>query len=83
MNIQEMKSKLHQLIDGADDEPALEQLLDSAKRLLADQSIQIATLADLTDVQRERLDQAIQEHKEGRTVTHEEMKQRHSQWLNK
>jgi hypothetical protein len=83
MSIQEMKSRLHQLIDSADDEPVLERLLDSANQILADQNAQLANLSDLTNIQRQQLEQALQEHKEGKTVSHEEMKQRHSQWLNK
>ncbi len=35
MSIQEMKSQLHQLIDSVD-EPVLEQVLDSAKQIIAD-----------------------------------------------
>jgi hypothetical protein len=83
MSIQEMKSRLHQLIDSAGDEPSLERLLDSAKLILADQSAQLATLTDLTDSQRQQLDRAIKDHEEGKTISHEEMKQRHREWLNK
>ncbi|GAB4026946.1 hypothetical protein [Spirosoma gilvum] len=83
MSIQEMKSKLHQLIDRADDEPTLERLLDSAKQILAEQSAKLDTLADLTDSQQQQLNRAIQDHAEGKTVSHEEMKQRHREWLNK
>ena len=83
MSIQEMKSRIHQLVDEIDREPALEKLLETANELWADQSPQLATLTDLTNVQRERLDLAIQQHQEGKTVSHEEMKQRQRQWLNK
>ncbi|GAB4028242.1 hypothetical protein [Spirosoma koreense] len=82
MSIQEMKSRLHQFIDSAD-ESALERLLDSAKLIVADQSAGVATLADLTDQQRQQLEQAIQEHKDGKTVSHEVMRQRHRECLTK
>lgn len=82
MSIQEMKSQLHLLIETVDNEPTLEQLLDTAKMLITKQPVELATLADLSATQRDRLEQAIKEHKEGKTVSHEEMKQRHRQWLN-
>ena len=83
MSIQELKSHIHQLVEEIEDEPALEQLLETANELRADQSARIATLSDLTDAQRERLNGAIQQHKDGKTVSHEEMKQQHRQWLNR
>ena len=83
MSIQEMKSRLHQLIDSATDEPALEQLLDSAKQILTQQADSLVTLSELTDPQRQQLDRAMQDHEAGKTVSHEAMKQRHREWLNK
>lgn len=82
MSIQEMKSRIHQLVDKMDYEPALEQLLETAN-VLSDQSPPLATLTDLTNTQRERLEQAIRQHQEGKTVSHEEMKRQHRQWLNR
>ncbi len=76
MSIQEMKSKLHQLIDTVDDE----SMLEGAGLVL---SGKITTLSQLTPEQRNKLDQAIQDHKEGNTVSHEEMKQRYREWLTK
>jgi predicted butyrate kinase (DUF1464 family) len=76
MSIQEMKSKLHRLVDAVDDESTLE----GAGLVL---SGQMATLAQLTAEQRDKLNQAIREHDEGKTVSHEEMKQRHRAWLTK
>lgn len=83
MSIQEMKSRLHRLIDDVDNEPTLEQLLDTANHIITQQATQLATLNDLTDTQRTRLEQAVNDHTDGRTVSHEDMKQRHRQWLNK
>ena len=76
MSLQEMKSRLHQLVDTVDDE----SMLEGASLIL---SGQLTTLSQLTLEQRDKLSQAIEEHKEGKTVSHEEMKQRHSEWLNK
>lgn len=76
MSIQEMKSKLHQLVDAVDDESTLE----GAGFVL---SGQMTTLAQLTVEQRSKLNQALREHEEGKTVSHEEMKQRHLAWLTK
>ena len=83
MSIQEMKSRIHQLVDQIDNEPALERLLNDANFFASDASEAPATLDDLTHSQRERLEQAIQQHQEGKTISHQEMKERHSQWLNK
>jgi hypothetical protein len=89
MSIQEMKSRIHQLVDQAEDEVVLREvsLILSGEadgnpfNDLTDE--QLATLNDLTDAQRERLEQSLNDHKDGRTVSHEDMKQRHGQWLNK
>ena len=83
MSIQEMKSRIHQLVDQIEGEPGLEQLLETANEIWADQPSELATLTDLTGTHRERLDQAIQQHHEGKTVSHQEMKQQHCQWLNR
>ena len=83
MSIQEIRSRIHQLVDKIDDEPALEQLLNEANQYVADETQPVATLDKLTDMQRGRLEQAVQQHKEGKTVPHQEMKQRHAQWLNR
>ena len=74
---------MHQLIDKADNIPTLERLLDSAEHILANQESALATLVALTDDQRQQLEKAIQEHEAGKTVSHEEMKQRHRAWLNR
>ncbi|MBD2753223.1 hypothetical protein [Spirosoma validum] len=76
MSIQEMRSRLHQLVETVDDK----LMLEDASLIL---SGQLTTLSHLTQEQRRQLDQAIQEHKENKTVSHEEMKQRHREWLNK
>lgn len=81
MSTQELKSRIYQLVDKIDNQLVLEQLLNEANQYVADEAQLQATLEDLTDSQRERLEQAIQQHKEGRTVSHEDMKQRHRQWL--
>lgn len=81
MSTQELKSRIYQLVDKIDNQSVLEQLLNEANQYVADEAQLQATLEDLTDSQRERLEQAIQQHKEGRTVSHEDMKQRHRQWL--
>ncbi len=78
-----MKSKIHHLVDEIEDEPALERLFNSAKAILADDTVPLATLAELTTNQRQELDRAIQDHEEGKTVSHEEMKQQRRKWLNR
>ncbi len=83
MSIQEMKSRIHQLVDQIDDEPTLEQLLNDANQYAADDLQPQASLNDLADTHRIRLEQAMRDHQEGKTISHEAMKQRHQGWLNK
>ncbi|GEM_PF-2014745 len=68
MSVQEIKQRIYHLVDENDNEVALGQLLQNANELLTDQP---ATLADLTPEQRTRLDNAIQQHRDGKTVSNE------------
>ncbi len=81
MSVQEIKQRIHHLVDKADDEASLGQVLEMANELLTNLSGQVATLDELTIEQRNRLDQAIDEHRLGKTVSNEDMKQRYRQWL--
>lgn len=77
-----MKSRIHQLVDAVDDET----LLEEASRVLSGQGIpfaeykekmKLATLTDLTNQQLKQLEQAIAEHKEGKTLSHEVIRENH------
>lgn len=76
-----MKSRIYQLVDSINDEPALEQLLNDANHYVSENVQPPATLENLTATQRERLEQAIEQHKTGKTLSHEDVKQRYRQWL--
>jgi len=81
MSVQEIKQRIYQVVDEADDETGLEQVLNMANELLTNQSGQVATLDELTPAQRSRLDESIEQHRLGKTVSNETMKQRYRQWL--
>jgi hypothetical protein len=82
MSVQEMKIQIYQLVDHTDDESALEQLLQQAKNILADQSeTERDILDDLTPEQLAGLERARQEGHEGKYTKIAEFKQEVSQWL--
>lgn len=60
MSIQEMKSRIYQLVDSINDEPALEQLLATATRLLVAQFERDFT-DDLTGKQLAKIEKAREE----------------------
>jgi hypothetical protein len=86
-NKDELKKKLHELIDGIDDEHILKVLNEDVIGYM------ITTMDedtnededdfedDLTEEQEKRLEQAIKEADEGKTISYEEFKRRMSKWL--
>ena len=84
MSVQEMKYQLYQLVERADNESALEQLLEQAREILANQTEpERDILDDLTPAQQASLERALEQHRTGQTISHEVMKIRIDQWLNK
>lgn len=77
-----MKIQIYQLVEHTDDESALEQLLQQAKNILADQpETERDILDDLTPEQLAGLERARQEGREGKYTKIAEFKQEVSQWL--
>lgn len=76
MSIQEMKSRIHQLVDEAKDETLLEEV----NRILSGES-EYDILDDLTDEQLAGLEKAREEVRNGNYVTLDEHKQKIEQWL--
>ncbi len=86
-NKEKLKKKLHELIDGIEDEHILNVL---NKDVIA---YMVTTMDedtnededdfedDLTEEQEKRLEQAIKEADEGKTISHEEFKKRMARWL--
>lgn len=86
-NKDELKKKLHELIDGIEDEHILKVLNEDVMAYI------ITTMDedtnededdfedDLTEEQEKKLEQAIKEVDEGKTMSHEEFKKRMSRWL--
>jgi hypothetical protein len=86
-NKEELKKKLHELIDGIEDEHILNVLNKDVIGYM------ITTMDedtnededdfedDLTEEQEKKLEQAIKEADEGKTISNEEFKKRMSRWL--
>lgn len=82
MSVQEMKTQIYQLVDQAEDESALAVVLQQAKDVLANQP-ERDILDDLTPVQFAGLERALEQHRIGKTISHDVMKTRINQWLNR
>lgn len=79
MSVQEYKQRLHEVIDGADDEAALRELLDTANWVLGGRDI----LDDLTPEQLARIDSSMEQIKQGSIVPSSQVKEEAMQWLRK
>jgi hypothetical protein len=77
MSVSGIKSKLHHLVDVAEDETALQAALQALGNPDPD------ILDILTAKQRRDLDESIKQHQTGKTISHNEMKHRISSWLTK
>lgn len=86
-NQEELKKKLHELIDSIDDEHTLSVLNeDIVPYVIENRTKEADEEADeaednLTEEQQQKLEQAIKEADEGKTISHEEFKRRMSRWL--
>jgi hypothetical protein len=86
-NQEELKKKLHELIDSIDDEHVLSVLNeDIVPYIIENRTKEADEEADeaednLTEEQLKQLEQAIKEADEGKTMSYEEFKQRMSRWL--
>ncbi|MBC8151963.1 MAG: hypothetical protein H7Z72_03545 [Bacteroidetes bacterium] len=78
MSVQEYKQRLHEVIDAANDEAALRELLDTANRMLGRD-----ILDDLSDEQLGRIDSSMNQIKQGRIVSSSQVKEEAMQWLKK
>lgn len=76
MSIQEIRSRIHQLVDKEEDET----LLEAVNRILA-RNTESDILDDLTDEQLAGIEQAREEVRQGNYVTLSEHKQKIEQWL--
>lgn len=86
-NQEELKKKLHELIDSIEDEHTLNVLNeDVVPYVIENRTKEADEEADeaednLTEEQLKELDQAIKEADEGKTISYEEFKRRMSKWL--
>ena len=82
MSVREMKVQICQLVEHTDNELALEQILQQARELISDQP-EGDILDDLTPEQFAGLERALEQHRIGKTISHDVMKTRINQWLNR
>jgi PHD/YefM family antitoxin component YafN of YafNO toxin-antitoxin module len=86
-NQEELKKKLHELIDSIEDEHTLSVLHeDIVPYVIENRSKEADAEADeaednLTEEQLKQLEKAIKQADEGKTMSYEEFKKRMSQWL--
>jgi hypothetical protein len=82
-NKDELKKKLHELIDSIDDEHTLSVLNEDIVPYVIENRTKEADEAedDLTEEQVQQLEKAIKEADEGKTMSYEEFKKRMSRWL--
>jgi len=80
MNREKLKAQLHRLIDEIESEVVLENFLEAISDFRSRKS---DILDDLSDIQKNRLDGAIKQIKEGKTISHADMKTAVNQWLTK
>jgi len=81
MDKQLLKKKLHEQIDAMDDEHALQMLHEAAVEYgkAEDEDVQDT----LTPEQLKRLGNSKQQHREGKTFSHEEVQQKVKEWLSR
>jgi tRNA A-37 threonylcarbamoyl transferase component Bud32 len=78
---EELKKELHALIDSIDDEETLNVLHDDVVPYVIDADLaDTDTEEELTAAQMERLDEALQQVKDGKVMSFEEFKSRMAQW---
>jgi predicted transcriptional regulator len=84
-NQEELKKKLHELIDSIEDEHTLSMLNeDVVPYVIENRTKELDDIEDnLTDEQLKDLDEAIAEADRGETISYEEFKKNMDQWFTK
>jgi hypothetical protein len=80
-NLKALKDKIHYHINELEDETALQMLQEAVIAYSSPSKKDI--LDELTEDQKKRLYQSIQEANEGKTLTNEEVKQQAKEWLSR
>lgn len=82
-NQDELKKKLHELIDSIDDEPTLSMLNeDVVPYVIENRTKELDNIEDnLTDEQLKDLDESIAEANRGETISYEEFKKNMDEWF--
>lgn len=80
-NLQKLKDKIHYQLNELEDETALQMLQEA---IVAYSSPSKKDITDeLTEDQKKRLQESIQQANDGKTLTNEEVKQKAKEWLSR
>lgn len=80
MNTQNLKDKLHKLVDEINDDATLENFYE-AMNYFSLQKSKTDILDELDEEQLQRLMESVAQNKQGKTIKHEEMKKEIEQWF--
>lgn len=81
MDKKKLKEKLHRQIDDLEDEMALQMLHEAAAEYAKAEETDVED--ELTPEQLKRLEQSIEQHRNGKTYTHEEVQKKIQEWLSR
>lgn len=80
-NLQQLKDKIHYQINELEDETALQMLQEAVVAYSSPSKKDI--LDELSDDQKKRLYESIQQANDGKILTNEEVKQKAKEWLSR
>jgi hypothetical protein len=80
-DLQQLKDKIHYQVNELEDETALQMLQEAVVAYSSPSKKDI--LDELTDDQKKRLYESIQQANEGKTLTNDEVKKKAKQWLSR
>ena len=80
-NLQQLKDKIHYQVNELEDETALQLLQEAVVAYSSPSKKDI--LDELTEDQKKRLYESIQQANEGKTLTNEEVKKKAKEWLSR
>ena len=80
-DLQQLKDKIHYQVNELEDETALQMLQEAV--VAYSSPLKKDILDELTDDQKKRLYESIQQANEGKTLTNDEVKKKAKEWLSR
>jgi len=78
MNIRDKKENILQELQSTNDEQLIEEVYEL---LYPNEAVKSISVSDLPDELQIKINRALDDYKNGRYITHEQMKQKVAQWL--